>query len=241
MTNCEEVRPLLGAYADAQLGPLESDAVVVHLEQCGRCRQIVRDQQQVQHVLDSWQPPAVSNQAWAEMGKRLRTELEGKAAPQVLKTRSHTDALESTPASTPTLRLDEARRTPSRNTDLARPEPRRWSAKPTPAPAAAPVISVVRVRPKRPAPRFTWVAHLAGAAAAVLVLFFALTSNWTETAKPPATPLPVTFSGPIALAQPGDVTILDVQTLDPDYNVVVDTGDASEAATVWVVLSREEG
>jgi hypothetical protein len=241
MTNCEEVRPLLGAYADAQLGPLENDAVILHLEQCARCRQIVRDQQQVQHVLDSWQPPAVSNPAWAEMGKRLRTEFEGKAPPQVLKTRPHTDALEPTPTSTPALRLDEVRRAPARDTDVARPDPRRFPAKPTPAPAAAPVVSVVRIRPKKPAQRFTWLAHLAGAAAAILVLVFALTSTWTETTKPPIVQVAVTFSGPIALAQPGDVTIMDIQTLDPDYNVVVDTGDTSEAASVWVVSSREEG
>ena len=97
MATCEDIRPLLGAYADAQLDALETDAVVVHLEQCGRCRQTVRDQQQVQHVLDSWAPPAVEAAEWTEMGRRLRAELEGRGDPLVLKTRPRTEFLEPTP------------------------------------------------------------------------------------------------------------------------------------------------
>jgi hypothetical protein len=235
MANCEDIRPLLGAYADAQLDALENDAVLVHLQQCGRCRQIVRDQQQVQHVLDSWQPPAVPSDAWADMGRRLRAELENKASPTVLKTRPRTDALEPTPESTPALRLVELEE-PVRRAAV-RPELRK-------AAAAAPLVTVVRIRPKRSSQRFMWVAHLVGAAAACLVLFFGLAASWTKTpqqAGPAQVVAPLKFTGTIALARPSDVTIMDIQTLDPNYNVVVDAGDTADTASVWVVPSREEG
>jgi hypothetical protein len=135
MALCEDIRPILGAYADGQLSPVENDAVVVHLEECGRCRQIVRDQQQVQHVLDSWAVPAISGAEWTEMGKRLRAEFEGAGESRVLKTRPHTEALEPTPVSTPALRPDEVRETPPRRAaETLRPEARRWWARPRPRP-----------------------------------------------------------------------------------------------------------
>jgi hypothetical protein len=40
---------------------------------------------------------------------------------------------------------------------------------------------------------------------------------------------------PGALARADDVTIMDIQTMDPHYNVVLYAGDAADVAAVWVV------
>jgi len=237
VAHCEETRPLLGAYADGELDPIESDAVVAHLQQCGRCRQVVRDQQQAQHVFDSYQPPPVAASEWAEIGRRLRAELEGKGEPRVLKTRSRSEALEPTPVSTPALRPDEvrsARAAPAdrsefrRDPDLKRPPSRPWAAAP---PAAAP-LAILRPKPTRRHARNAWVAHAFGAAAAVFVVFLSLASPWL-------TPDDETIA-PIVLAKPQDVIIMDIQTMDPDYNVVLYAGDAADVAAIWVILNRRD-
>jgi hypothetical protein len=238
MTSCEDIRPILGAYADGQLSALENDAVVVHLEECGRCRQIVRDQQQVQHVLDAWALPAVSGAEWAEMGKRLRAELEEKGDPIVLKTRPHTEALDATPVSTPALAPDEVREPPQRPAEPVRPAARRWWAKtPAKTPAAPTILKTTVVRvPSHRALRFRWVAHGLGAAAAALLVYVSAVSYNPE----PVAPTPSPVKPPVeayALAQPLDVDVMDIEMLDPQYNVGVSGGDASEAVRVWVVLS----
>jgi len=229
MSNCEEFRPLLGAYADGQLEPIEADAVAAHVEQCGRCRQTFREQQRVQHVFDAYQPPAVSEARWVEMAKRLKAELEGQHA--TLKTRSRVEALEPTPQAQPSLQAEETRPRPPRAAEPPRPAPR---SRPTAAPAttAPAVLRVLKVRPRRHRARFGWVAHIAGAVAAAVIIAISLHSVWME---------PDASVGLIALARPQDVAILNIETLDPDYNVIIDTGDASEAAVVWVVPSQGEG
>jgi len=228
VAHCEEIRPLLGAYADGELDPIESDAVVAHLQQCGRCRQVVRDQQQAQHVFDSYQPPPVAASEWAAIGRRLRAELEGKGEPRVLKTRSRSEALEPTPVSTPALRPDEVRSEFRRDPDLKRPPSRPWAAAP---PAAAP-LTILRPKPTRRHARNAWVAHAFGAAAAVFVVFLGLASPWL-------TPDDETIE-PIVLAKPQDVIIMDIQTMDPDYNVVLYAGDAADVAALWVILNRRD-
>lgn len=239
MANCEEIRPLLGAYADGELDPIESDAVVAHLEQCGRCRQVVRDQQQAQHVFDSYQPPPVAAAEWTRIGRRLRAELEGKGEPLVLKTRSHSEALEPTPVAMPALAPDEVRSAKAapadrsefrRDPELKRPTSRPWSA--SPPPAAAP-LSILRTRAPRHHARRAWVAHALGAAAAAFVIFLALAPAWFVPGNEEAI-------GPITLARPQDVVIMDVQTTDPDYNVVLYAGDAADVAAIWVVPIRQD-
>lgn len=74
---CNEARTMLAGLADDELTPVEREAVAVHLERCGRCRQRVLDQQRVQHVLESYTPPEVPEERWDAIGKRLRAELQG--------------------------------------------------------------------------------------------------------------------------------------------------------------------
>ena len=80
-----------------------------------------------------------------------------------------------------------------------------------------------------------WVAHFIGLAATVLVIVVGVMSERlpvgpapSDGVRPAAPPMamvqPIT---PIRLAQSQDVAILDVQTLDPDYNVIIDAGNAS--------------
>jgi hypothetical protein len=232
MASCDDIRPILGAYADGQLGPVETDAVVAHLEQCGRCRQLVRDQQQVQHVLDSWQPPVVSNAEWVEMGRRLRAELEGKGEPIVLKTLPRSEALDPTPPASPALRPEEVRiplGPESEPANLGRASPkkaglrlggaglrpgeagtRRWWSKSAaesaaPVPAAGrpgPTVSVLRVTTRRPRARFGWVAHLVGMAAAGLILFFGVISPMREEQPAKVEPPP-----PLPVVVPAPVPV----------------------------------
>ena len=221
---CEEIKGMLGGYADGELSPIETDAVASHLETCGRCRQIVREQQRVQHVLDAYRPPPVADPRWNEIGRHLRAELEGTGEPLVLKTRARTDALDPTPASLEPVGRSEMRAAarPAREA----PSPR------APKPAAAPPsLMVMKVRPHkaRHAP-FGWVAHVVGALAACLVLAIGLAALWQTTAPP---------LGLNTLARQDDVSFMEVQMTDPDYSVVVYAGDASDPAAVWVVPSQE--
>lgn len=222
---CEEIKGMLGGYADGELSSIETDAVASHLETCGRCRQIVREQQRVQHVLDAYRPPPVDDLRWNEVGRRLRAELAGTGEPLVLKTRARTDALDPTPASLEPVGRSETRAAarPAREA----PSPR--TSKPA---AAPPSLTVLKVRPRtaRHAP-FGWVAHVVGALAAGLVLAIGLAALWQTTAPP---------LGLSTLARQDDVAIMEVQMTDPDYSVVVYAGDASDPAVVWVVPSREE-
>ena len=215
---------MLAGYVDGQLSALEAEAVAAHLQQCGRCRQIVRDQQQAQYVLDADRPPAVPDERWADIGKRLRTELEGTGDRLVLKTRCRIETL-----SAPTLPTEEPR-PPARP-----PEP----PSPTSQPRAVPPVTAIPLQPRaaRPAARlrlgkarFAWAAHAIGAVAAALAIAIGLVplllqgpSTATQTIEPGA------------LARANDVTIMDIQTMDPHYNVVLYAGDAADVAAVWVV------
>ena len=238
MATCDDVRPLLGAYADKELEALEADAVATHLEQCGRCRQTVRDQQRVQHVLASCQPPPVPDYRWAEISKRLRAELEGKGEPAVLKTRPRIESLEPTPVSTPSLRAEELA------TPFARvPEPPRAALRAPSTTARPPSVTVLRVRPQRYRDRLGWAAHAIGAVAATLIIALGMASMQMGPGRPaPIAPAsPAAALGPIALAGPKDVEILDVEMTDPGYELVVSTGDANDVVTVYVVPAGGNG
>jgi anti-sigma factor RsiW len=239
MATCDDVRPLLGAYADKELEALEADAVATHLEQCGRCRQTVRDQQRVQHVLASCQPPPVPDDRWDEIGKHLRAELEGTGKPAVLKTRPRIESLEPTPVSTPSLRAEELA-TPFARVPEAPPSTGPYGRAAPRAPsttARPPSVTVLRVRPRRYRDRFGWVAHAVGAVAATLIMAIGMASMQMG----PGLPAPAAAIGPIALAGPKDVDIMHVEMIDPGYELVVSSGDADDVVTVYVVPARGSG
>jgi len=228
--DCDEAKPMLAAYADGELSSLENEAVAAHLEQCGRCRQIVLDQQRVQHVLDSYQAPSVEEGEWSGIGKALKAELEGKGEPIALKTRPRIEGLDPTPEPVPPVATEE-------ETPPAAPPP----ASEVPAPAArppgagaaprAPTVIPFRARPARARQPFRWVAHVAGAAAAALVIALGLATLWTQAA-PPLTPN--------TLARQDDVTIMELET-DGDYSVILYTGDTDEVVAIWVEPDESNG
>jgi len=245
MATCDEVKPMLGAFADKQLSPLEADAVAIHVEQCGRCRQAVREQQRVQHVLNSFQPPPVAEARWDQIGKRLRAELEGKAAPLKLKTRTRIESLEPTPMSVPSLRADELA-TPFQRS----PEPPRPVIRVPSTNARPPAVTVLKVRPPRHRDRMGWVAHVVGAAAATIIITLGMVPVYLnpQPVAMPVAPLavaaraaPTAPTEPIALAGPEDVSILDVEMTVPGYNLIVSGGDADDVAAVLVVPSKGNG
>ncbi|MCX5685215.1 MAG: zf-HC2 domain-containing protein [Planctomycetota bacterium] len=245
MATCDEVKPMLGALADKQLSPLEADAVSVHLEQCGRCRQAVREQQRVQHVLDSFQPPPVAEARWDQIGKRLRAELEGKGTPIKLRTRTHIASLEPTPMSVPSLRPEEMAAPFQRS-----PEPPRAAPRVPSTNARPPAVTVLRVRPPQRRGHFAWVAHVIGAAAATIIIAIgmvpsSLPPNSTALPSAPVATVaglaPMAPVGPIVLAGPEDVSIMDVEMTVPGYNLIVSGGDADDVAAVLVVPSKGNG
>jgi len=239
MATCDDVRPLLGAYADKELEALEADAVATHLEQCGRCRQTVRDQQRVQHVLAGGEPPPVPDYRWDEIGKRLRAELEGTGKPAVLKTRPRIESLEPTPVSTPSLRAEELATPFARVPEAPRAAPRAPSTACPPfgGTARPPSVTVLRVRPRRYRDRFGWAAHAVGAVAATLIIALGMASMQMG----PGLPAPAAALGPIALAGPKDVAIMNVEMTDPGYELVVSSGDADDVVTIYVVPARGSG
>jgi len=257
MATCDDVRPLLGAYADKELEALEADAVATHLEQCGRCRQTVRDQQRVQHVLASCQPPPVPDDRWDEIGKHLRAELEGTGKPAVLKTRPRIESLEPTPVSTPSLRAEELATpfarvpeappsTGGRTGPRAAPRAPSTACPPFGGTARPPSVTVLRVRPRRYRDRFGWAAHAVGAVAATVIIALGMASMQMGPGLPApagqyARPYWAAAIGPIALAGPKDVDIMNVEMTDPGYELVVSAGDADDVVTIYVVPARGSG
>ena len=219
--NCDEARTMLAAYADGELSSLENEAVIAHLARCGRCRQTVRDQQQVQHVLDSYPPPPVDNDAWNDMARRLRSELAGKGEPLQLKTRPRIEGLEPTPLVPPTLAGEEAPRPVRTVREVPAPTVRTRAAA---GPVPTSVMTTLGARSRGVRSPFGWVAHLAGAAAAAAVVALGLASLWTH-APPPLEPG--------ALARQGDVTILAIET-DANYSIILRAGDTSDIVTLRV-------
>jgi hypothetical protein len=220
--NCDEIKILLAGHADAELSPIETDAVASHVAQCGRCRQIVRDQQRVQAVLDAYLPPPVSDDAWADISRRLKAELTGRADPADLKTRSRVESLDPTPANQAALRPDEARRR---------------EATPTPRPrlttrvSSAPTLAILVPNPANRRAPLQWVAHVVGALAAGLVIAIGLAAMVTDKA-------PVLEPG--ALARQSDVVIMEVQMIDKNYSVALYSGDTDDVATVWMIHNEAE-
>jgi anti-sigma factor RsiW len=215
--NCEEIKMLLAGYADGELSPIEKDAVASHVEQCGRCRQTVLDQQRVHHVLEAYQPPAVSEDAWNDIARRLKTEMTGKSDPAVLKTRARVEGLDPTPASQLALRADELK---ASGRDVA---PR---LRMTTSISAGPTLAVLVARPRKGRPGYGWVAHAIGALAACLVIGLGLAAMWRDSGPP---------LEPGSLARQSDVVIMEVQLMDQSYGVALNTGDSDDVVTMWLV------
>lgn len=225
--NCDEAKTMLAGFADGQLNSFEADAIVAHLEQCGRCRQVVADQERVQHVLDAYQPPEVPEPRWTEIGKRLRDELAGKGQPMVLRTRTRIESLEPTPLVTASLRPDET--APAVARDLPRPEERHKTIAYDMVPSS---LRIFKVRPRRVRAPLGWVAHVVGALAAVLLIGLSLVGMAARLAPP---------LDANTLARQDDVDIMAVEMTAPGYNVALFSGEASDVAAVWVVPAETSG
>ncbi len=231
--NCDEAREMLAGYADGELSPVENDALATHLQACGRCRQIVHDQQRVQHVLDQYPVPAVSDDEWNTIGKTLRADLASEGQGVALKTEPRTDVLEGIAPEPEPEAAPEPVETEAEAPAAPVPPPPR-PAREVPAPGAGPDRSGVR----QPAPTLIvhrgrsrggpspvrWVAHAVGLAAAAAVILLGLAHIWLDRAPP---------LEPAALARPGDVEILEME-VHPTCSVVLLTGDPGDAMAIWV-------
>jgi anti-sigma factor RsiW len=180
MLSCSQTRPLLAGFADDELQAVEREAVAAHLETCGRCRQRVLDQQHVQHVLESYTPPPVSERGWATLGRRLRNELEGTGLKAVLKTQARVESLEETPAEDAEDE-DETTVTAAGLPDSVRPPIVRTGQRPTALPLPGTAASAARA--KRRQVRHKWVAHVVGALAASVIVVLGLALLW-DTGTP---------------------------------------------------------
>jgi len=229
--NCDEAKQMLAGYADGELSPLENDALAAHLEQCGRCRQIVHDQQRVQHVLNQYEPPPVTDEQWDAVAKRLRAELAGSETATELKTRPRLADLEPTPDATAAVAVEKPPPPP--------PPPR--PAREVPQPGSridrqvirrpAPTRIVDRGRPRQRVP-LGWIAHVVGAAAAAAIVMLGLAALWLNRAPP---------LEPGALARQEDVDIMGLEMLDNHHNLVLFTGEPDDVAAIWVEPDEPNG
>jgi len=233
--NCDEAREMLAGYADGELSPVENDALAAHLQECGRCRQIVHDQQRVQHVFDQYPVPAVADDEWSTIGKALRTELAGEGEGVALKTEPLTDALPSAAPEPEPPAPPEPSETPAPEAEAAPPPPappRPAREVPAPGPGPdrtaarqpTPTLIVHRGRPRAHPTPLRWVAHVVGLAAAAAVVLLSLADLWLDRAPP---------LEPAALARQGDVEILEME-VDPACSVVLDTSGADHVMAIWV-------
>ncbi len=103
---------MLAGFADEELTTLEAAIVEQHVATCGRCRQIVHDQERVKHVLASCEPPAVEEARWKPIAETLRAELAGTGDPVVLETKPHVEGLEPTPQELTSLEAAEEQAVP---------------------------------------------------------------------------------------------------------------------------------
>ena len=226
--DCDEAKLMLAGYADGELSALENEGLAAHLEQCGRCRQIVHDQQRVQHVLDSYDPSPVEESDWSGIGKALKAELEGKGEPVQLRTRPRIEGLDPTPEASPPIAPEE----PPPPAPIVREVPAP-AARPRGAAAAAraPAMTLIKARPRKARQPLRWMAHVSGAAAAALVIALGMATLWTRAAPPLA---------PNTLARQADVAIMKLET-DADYSVILYTGDTDDVVAIWVEPDESSG
>ena len=216
--DCDEIRTMLAGYADAELTALEQETVEAHLAHCGRCRALVADQKRVQRVLESYTPPLVPADRWSAMSRRLADELAGREHADLV-TQHRLDSLDDLEDESPA----EPDETP---VPPARPRPLRLAV------SRGPVLQVLGPRAKARRPRLAWVAHAVGAIAAAVFLAVGI-----------ATVLRTTDFGlaPDALATQADVTIYEIQMLDPGYTLILFADGPKDIAAVWVEPIETEG
>ena len=235
---------MLAGYADGELSPVENEALATHLQTCGRCRQIVHDQQRVQHVFDQYPVPTVSDEEWDAIGKALRTELTSEGAAVALKTQPRVEGLDAAPSepeaepeapSEPAADTEETAAPP----EVTPPPGRLAREVPPPGPGPeraavrhpAPTLIVHRGRPLAGPSPLRWTAHLVGLAAAAAVILLGLAGILLDRAPP---------LEPSALARQGDVEILELEC-DPMCSVVLQTGDAGDVMAIWVEPENPDG
>ena len=216
--DCDEIRTMLAGYADGELAALERETVEAHLAHCGPCRALLADQKRVQRVLESYAPPPVPAERWSAMSRHLAGELAGREHTDLV-TQHRLDSLDDLEDKSPS----EARKT---REPAARPRPPRLAA------SRGPVLKVLGPLAKGRRPRFAWVAHAVGAIAAAVLIAVGI-----------ATVLRTTDFGlaPDALATQADVTIHEIQMLDPGYNLILFAGGPKDIAAVWVEPIETEG
>ncbi|MFO8012979.1 MAG: zf-HC2 domain-containing protein [Phycisphaerae bacterium] len=240
--NCDEAREMLAGYADGELSPVENDALAVHLQECGRCRQIVHDQQRVQHVFDQYPVPTVSDEEWDPIGKALRAELAAEGAGVALKTEPRTDVLEAvTPEPEAEAPAEPAETEAPAEAEPAEPTPPPRPAREVPAPGPGPDRTAARQpaptlimhggRPRAGPVPLRWVAHVVGLAAAAAVILLGLAGILLDRAPP---------LEPSALARQGDVEILEME-VDPTCSVVLQSGGAGDVIAIWVEPEDPDG
>jgi anti-sigma factor RsiW len=227
--DCDEIRTMLAGYADAELAALEREAVEAHLAHCGRCRALVADQKRVQRVLESNAPPLVPAERWSAMSRRLADELAGREHADLV-TQPRLDSLDDLEDESPA----EPRETRAPGTEAP------GQARSAMAHALAGNVTArsrgrlekLTLRGAARRPRFAWVAHAVGAIAAAVLFAVGI-----------ATVLRTTDFGlaPDALATQADITIHEIQMLDPGYNLILFAGGPKDIAAVWVEPIETEG
>ncbi len=267
--DCEQIRHLLAGFADGEVTTLEAAIVEQHVAACGRCRQVLHGQQQVKHVLGSYEPPPVEKRRWEAVGETLRAELAGTGDPVVLKTRPHVEGLDATPQELEAMEevsaaeaeveralgsdaergdAGEAEKAPERPRrrrpaarEPAEPVPRK--APPAPSPRVVqrrpPAISVLAAKPSRHRQGST--RRVGWGAHAVGALAAALILAVCFMAA-------VTYREAAAmepidfgdLARQGDVEFHAVEVLDPHYDIVFCGGNTDDLAGVFVVYRDDE-
>jgi len=227
--DCDEIRTMLAGYADAELAALEQEAVEAHLAHCGRCRALIAEQKRVQRVLESYTPPSVPAERWGTMSQRLADELAGREHVDLI-TQHRLDSLDDLE--------DESPAEPSETRVPGTEAP--GQARSAMAHALAGNVTArsrgrlekLTLRGAARRPRFAWVAHAVGAIAAAVLIAVGI-----------GTVLRTTDFGlaPDALATQADVTIQEIQMLDPGYNLILFAGGPEDIAAVWVEPIETEG
>jgi anti-sigma factor RsiW len=220
--DCDEIRTMLAGYADGELAALEQEAVEAHLAHCGPCRALLADQKRVQRVLESYTPPPVPAERWGAMSRHLAGELAGREHADLV-TQHRLDSLDDLEDESPS----EGRKTREPGTEAP------GQARSAMAHALAGNVTArsrgrlekLTLRGAARRPRFAWVAHAVGAIAAAVLIAVGITTVLRTTDFGLA---------PDALATQADVTIHDVEMLDPDYSVIVYAGGKKDLAFMWV-------
>jgi hypothetical protein len=89
---CSQYRDAIQELVDGTLGPIRRAELQLHLDECGVCRALVGDLQQIRSMAESLAPLAPPDGVWLQIAGRLRQEgrVQSPPAPTVLAGRRHT-------------------------------------------------------------------------------------------------------------------------------------------------------